>query len=95
MRRTLCRFYLAGFCPYGRQCREGAHPRFPEDLPKPTVKVEKTAEEIEAEKERLREEADRQEQREYERNEGNKGRFRGRGREGRYNPRRRGVGHDR
>lgn len=95
VRKTLCKFYLAGFCPYGRQCKEGAHPRFPEDLPKPTVKVEKTAEEIEAEKERLREEADRQEQREYERNEGNRGRGRGRGGGGRYNSRRRGGGFDR
>ncbi|KAI4114341.1 MAG: hypothetical protein LQ345_004856 [Seirophora villosa] len=65
-RRTLCPFYLAGFCPNGRQCKEGAHPRYPTDLPKPTVKVEKTAEELEEERMRIREEAEREE-REWER----------------------------
>ncbi|MCJ1451839.1 RNA-binding component of cleavage and polyadenylation factor [Mycoblastus sanguinarius] len=89
VRKTLCPFYLAGFCPYGRQCKEGAHPRFPEDLPKPTVKVEKSAEEVELERERLREEADRQEQREYDRNESFRKEGRGRGK-GRYGQRRRG-----
>lgn len=80
VRKTLCRFYLAGFCPYGRQCKEGAHPRFPEHLQNPTVKVEKTAEEIEEERERLREEAERQEQREFDRGDGTRGRGRGKGR---------------
>jgi len=95
VRKTLCKFYLAGFCPYGRACKEGAHPRFPEDLAKPTVKVEKSAEELEADRERLREEAERQQEREWERNENTRregrGRGRGRGRGGR----RGGTGYDR
>lgn len=91
MRRVLCKFYLAGFCPYGRGCKEGGHPRFPESLPRPTIKVEKSAEEVEEERERLREEAERQQEREWERNDNNRrGRGRGRGRGGR-----RGGGYER
>ena len=89
VRKTLCKFYLAGFCPYGKSCKEGAHPNFPEKLPKPAVKVEKTAQEVEEERERMREEIERQELRQYERNEG--GRNRGRGK-GRYNRGRSGGG---
>ncbi|KAE8451029.1 hypothetical protein EG329_004701 [Mollisiaceae sp. DMI_Dod_QoI] len=37
IRRELCVFYLAGFCPDGKACKN-AHPRWPTDLPKPTVK---------------------------------------------------------
>jgi len=93
VRARLCPFYLAGFCPYGRNCKEGKHPRWPEKLPKPTVRVEKSAEELEAERQRIREEAEREEEREWERREGNRRDGRGRGR-GRYNQRRRG-GYDR
>ena len=82
VRKTMCKFYLAGFCPNGRQCKEGAHPRWTEDLPKPTVRIEKSAEEIEAERAKLREDAEREEEREYERRgaQGREGRGRGRGR---------------
>lgn len=91
VRRTLCKFYLAGFCPKGRQCKEGAHPRYPTDLPKPTVKVEKTAEELEEERNRIREEAEREEEREYERRDRMGDRRDGRGRgKGRFGGRRRG-----
>lgn len=93
VRRHICKFYLAGFCPYGRQCKEGAHPRWPENLPKPTVKVERTAEELEKERQRIREEGEREEEREWERREGNRRDGRGRGK-GRYGQRRRG-GYDR
>lgn len=90
VRKTLCRFYLAGFCPYGKQCKEGVHPRWPENLPKPTSRVEKTAEEIERERNRIREEGEREEEREWERRDGGRRDARGRGK-GRYTQRRRGV----
>ncbi|EAS33727.3 mRNA 3'-end-processing protein yth1 [Coccidioides immitis RS] len=79
VRRKICPFYLAGFCPEGRACTTGAHPRWPENLPKPTVKVEKTAEEIEREKARIREEQEKEEEREREwrRERGRGGRFMG------------------
>lgn len=93
IRKTLCKFYLAGFCPYGRQCKEGAHPRYPNDLPKPTVKVERTEEELDAERARIREEAEKEEEREWERNRVDRRDGRGRGK-GRYGQRRRG-GYDR
>jgi cleavage and polyadenylation specificity factor subunit 4 len=83
VRKTLCPFYLAGFCPEGRQCKKGAHPRFHDDLPKPTPKVYRSPEEIEAEKQRIRDEAERQEEADAERG----GRPMGRGR--RFNNRRR------
>ena len=105
VRKIICKYYLAGFCPYGRQCNEGAHPRFPTNLPKPTIKVERTAEEIEAER-KQREDAMREEkQRDWDRRDGNLGDVRdstqrdgrdsnrreGRGRaKGRYGNRRRG-----
>jgi cleavage and polyadenylation specificity factor subunit 4 len=28
---------MAGFCPYGKECKEGAHARFPKELKKPVV----------------------------------------------------------
>lgn len=79
IKRILCRFYLAGFCPYGRQCKEGSHPRFPEDLPKPTVKVARSANEVEVERDRYKEEVEQREQRDWDRNEGNRRDGRGRG----------------
>ncbi|MCJ1310889.1 RNA-binding component of cleavage and polyadenylation factor [Agyrium rufum] len=94
IRKTMCKFYLAGFCPYGRKCKEGAHPRWIENLPKPTVRVEKTAEEIETERARIREEAEREEEREWERRDAGRRDGRGRGRKGFSGPRRRG-GYDR
>lgn len=71
-REPLCPNYLAGFCWNGRQCKEGAHPRFPDetDMAKPEVKVEKTKEEIEAEQRRIREEAEKEEEREWDRGRG-------------------------
>ena len=93
VRKFICKFYLAGFCPSGRQCKEGAHPRFPINLPKPTIKVERTAGEIETER-RQREEAMREEkQREWDRRDGNLGDAReGNQRDGRDNNRREGRG---
>ncbi len=90
VRKTLCPFYLAGFCPYGPKCEKGAHPRWKEDLPKPTVKVEKTAEEVERERYRIQEEGEREDERERERRDGNRRDGRGRGGKGRYGQGRRG-----
>ncbi|MCJ1437520.1 RNA-binding component of cleavage and polyadenylation factor [Xylographa pallens] len=90
VRKTICKFYLAGFCPSGRQCKEGAHPRWPENLPKPTIKVEKTPEELELEKTRIREEGEREEEREWERRDGNRRDGRSRGARRPYGQRRRG-----
>jgi cleavage and polyadenylation specificity factor subunit 4 len=85
VRKTLCEFYLAGFCPDGPKCKK-THPRYPTDLPKPTVRVEKTAEEIEEEQRILRENAEREEEKERERYNasGETGAERGRGRGGRW-----------
>lgn len=93
VRKTLCRFYLAGFCPYGRQCKEGVHPRWPDNLPKPTIKIERSPEELERERNRIRDEGEREAEREWERRDGIRRDGRGRGK-GRYNQRRRG-GYDR
>lgn len=79
VRKTLCEFYLAGFCPEGPQCKK-AHPRYPTDLEKPTVRVEKTAEQIEEEQRVLRENAEREEEKEREKYGGGEGGERGRGR---------------
>jgi cleavage and polyadenylation specificity factor subunit 4 len=41
VRKTICKFYFAGFCPDGKvACVEGAHPRWcdPKGLAAPTVK---------------------------------------------------------
>jgi cleavage and polyadenylation specificity factor subunit 4 len=62
---------MAGFCPDGKTCKEGAHPKFPTDLKKPEVRVEKTKEEIEQERlerERQREREDEEEREREERN---------------------------
>jgi len=67
----LCPFYLAGFCPEGKTCTYGAHPRFPTDLKKPEVRVEKSPEELErerAEREAEREKEGREEREREERN---------------------------
>lgn len=95
VRRKLCKFYLAGFCPHGRSCKEGVHARWPtdEDLPKPTVKVERSQEEIEKERQKIRDEGEKEDKRDWERKEGNKreggrgGGGRGRGGGGRFNQR--------
>jgi hypothetical protein len=47
-KERLCPFYLCGFCPEGRTCKNGAHARFPMELDKPEVWVEKSKEEKEA-----------------------------------------------
>lgn len=92
VRKMLCRFYLAGFCPYGPRCQEGEHVRWPTtELPPPTVRVERSAEELERERNRIREEGEKEEEREWERREGNRRDGRGRGGKGRYGPRRRGY----
>ena len=77
----MCPYYLAGFCPDGKTCSSGAHPRFPENLPKPTVRVEKTEEDLERERAKIREEQEKEEerQREWRSERGRDGRF-GRGR---------------
>lgn len=94
VRRKLCKFYLAGFCPQGRSCKEGVHARWPadEDLPKPTVKVERSQEEIEKERQKIRDEGEKEDKRDWERKEGNKreggrGGRGGRGGGGRFNQR--------
>ncbi|KAH8813062.1 hypothetical protein F5884DRAFT_856349 [Xylogone sp. PMI_703] len=85
VRKTICEFYLAGFCPDGKNCKK-AHPRWPTDLPKPTVRVERDAEEIAEEQARLRENAEREEEKEREKFGGGRGGrwggFGGRGRGG-------------
>jgi cleavage and polyadenylation specificity factor subunit 4 len=49
-REKLCPFYLCGFCPEGKSCKNGAHARFPMELKKPQVRVEKSPEELEAQR---------------------------------------------
>lgn len=94
VRRELCVFYLAGFCPNGRTCKEGAHPRWPRDLPPPTVKIERDPEEVAEEQARLREAGEREEMAERERLGGGRGRGGWRGRGGdRGNRRGRGYSH--
>ena len=69
----LCPFYLAGFCPEGKACKNGAHARFPTNLKKPEVRVEKTPEQLEeerAERERQREIEEQEEREREERNPG-------------------------
>ena len=46
VRRRLCVYYLAGFCPDGRECRLGAHPRWVREgeLEKPRVREERKEE---------------------------------------------------
>lgn len=67
----LCPFYLAGFCPEGKACKNGAHPRFPTDLKKPEVRVEKTKEELEQERAERELQREKEEQEERERDERN------------------------
>jgi cleavage and polyadenylation specificity factor subunit 4 len=92
VRRTMCKYYLAGFCPNGaRQCKEGAHPKWPlQKLAPPTVRVKKDPEE---ERERARELRERDAEREDERDRlgGGRREWGGRGR-GRYFRGRRGGG---
>jgi cleavage and polyadenylation specificity factor subunit 4 len=81
VRKQICPFYLAGFCPDGSKNCKQAHPRWPTDLPKPTVRVERDPEEVAEEQRLLRENAEREEERERERfMEDGGGRGRGRGR---------------
>ncbi|CAK7226776.1 RNA-binding component of cleavage and polyadenylation factor [Sporothrix curviconia] len=43
-RKAICPYYLAGFCPDGRTCKEGAHPKWsPVALVAPQVAAEKAA----------------------------------------------------
>ncbi|KAF8464076.1 hypothetical protein BDZ91DRAFT_730685 [Kalaharituber pfeilii] len=44
VRKQICKYYLCGFCPEGaRQCKEGAHPKWVENLPPPTLRKVKDA----------------------------------------------------
>jgi cleavage and polyadenylation specificity factor subunit 4 len=85
VRQTICSFYLAGFCPDGKTCKN-THPRWTENLPKPTMRVEKTEEDLERERAMIREEQEKEEEREREwrreRGRGGfiRGRYRARGR---------------
>jgi cleavage and polyadenylation specificity factor subunit 4 len=92
VRRTICKYYLAGFCPNGaRQCKEGAHPKWPlQKLAPPSVRVKKDPEE---ERERARElrERDAEKEDERERLGGGRREWGGRGR-GRFFRGRRGGG---
>ncbi|CZR55325.1 related to mRNA 3'-end-processing protein YTH1 [Phialocephala subalpina] len=65
IRREICVFYLAGFCPDGPKCKN-AHPKWPKDLPKPTVKVEKDPDELMAEQLAAAERAQQREEEERE-----------------------------
>lgn len=78
IRKKMCPFYLAGFCPDGPMCKEGVHARW-ETVEKPTVKVEKTKEEIEQDREKMREHAEKEEEKDREWRRENRGRY-GRGR---------------
>lgn len=68
-KERICPFYLCGFCPAGPQCKDGAHPRFPTDLEKPKVRIEKTQEELDAERAEREREMMRREEEERERGE--------------------------
>ena len=70
-KEKLCPFYLAGFCPEGKTCKNGAHARFPTDLKKPEVRVEKTPEELERERQERERKREEEEEREREREERN------------------------
>lgn len=59
IRKVLCEFYLAGFCPEGKACKK-SHPRWPKNLPKATMRVIKTVEELEEEQRILIENAERE-----------------------------------
>ncbi|VBB71766.1 Putative mRNA 3'-end-processing protein [Podospora comata] len=69
LKRNICLYYLAGFCPDGKQCRQGAHPRWTKDelMEKPTMKVEKTAEELEREEQERERHRERERERDMER----------------------------
>lgn len=70
-KEKLCPYYLVGFCPEGKACKYGAHPRFPTDLKKPEVRVEKSPEELERERLEREQKREKEEQEERERDERN------------------------
>ncbi|KAI9720406.1 MAG: hypothetical protein M1812_002912 [Candelaria pacifica] len=90
IRKTMCRFWMAGFCPYGRKCKEGAHPQWPKSLPPPEKRRKVDPEKLEADRQRLREQGEREEEeggrfQNNRRERGGRGRGRGsRGRRGGY-----------
>jgi cleavage and polyadenylation specificity factor subunit 4 len=88
-KEKLCPFYLAGFCPEGKACKYGAHPRFPTDLKKPEVRVEKSPEELERERVEREMKREKEEQEDRERDERN-GHHSGHGFRGRWNNQKRG-----
>ncbi|KAH8631009.1 3'-end-processing protein yth1 [Alternaria alternata] len=93
-KEKLCPFYLCGFCPEGKNCKYGAHPRFPADLKKPEVRVEKSPEELEAERIEREREMMRREEEDRERDERN-GHQGGRGFRGNWDRKKRGRGRGR
>jgi cleavage and polyadenylation specificity factor subunit 4 len=88
-KEKLCPFYLCGFCPEGKNCKYGAHARFPTELKKPEVRIEKTQEELDAEKAEREREMMRREEEERERDERN-GHGGGRGFRGNWDHKKRG-----
>jgi cleavage and polyadenylation specificity factor subunit 4 len=88
-KEKLCPFYLCGFCPEGKSCKYGAHARFPTELKKPEVRIEKTQEELDAEKAEREREMMRREEEERERDERN-GHGGGRGFRGNWDHKKRG-----
>lgn len=91
----LCPFFLCGFCPEGKGCKYGAHPRFPTDLKKPEVRVEKSPEELEAERAEREREMLRKEEEERERDERNGHQGGGRGFRGNWGDRKKRGGRGR
>ncbi|KAI9698199.1 MAG: RNA-binding component of cleavage and polyadenylation factor [Candelina mexicana] len=90
IRKTMCRFWMAGFCPYGRKCQEGAHPQWPKHLSPPEKRRKPDPEKVEADRQKLRELGEREEEeggrfQNNRRERGGRGRGRGsRGRRGGY-----------
>ena len=83
VRKVICQYYLAGFCPDGKSCKVGAHPRWPKDLPLPTIKTKRDPLEIAEEQAKLREQGEKDDERERDRSYTGRrdwaGRTRGRG----------------
>jgi cleavage and polyadenylation specificity factor subunit 4 len=88
VRGKLCKFYVAGFCPDGRDCKEGAHPSFSDKLPKPSVRLERSKEEMERETREKEKEAQEEREREWRKDRDAGGSGRGRGGRGRFGRRR-------
>jgi cleavage and polyadenylation specificity factor subunit 4 len=68
-KEKLCPYFLAGFCPEGKACKNGTHAKFPMDLKKPEVRVEKTKEELDQERAEREAQREREDEQERERDE--------------------------